>query len=68
MTAAIDAMSHPHPVIYRPDPASAAVYDQIYEEYSALHDYFGRSSAAMKRLKELAARQRSQQRGESTSC
>ena len=68
MTAAIDAMSHPHPVIYRPDPASAAVYDQMYEEYSALHDYFGRSSAAMKRLKELAARQRSQQRGESTSC
>ena len=28
--------------MYRPDPASADVYDQLYAEYLLLHDYFGR--------------------------
>nr|WP_296068776.1 ribulokinase [uncultured Actinoplanes sp.] len=28
--------------VYRPDPASAEIYDQLYAEYSTLHDYFGR--------------------------
>ncbi|NMO51851.1 ribulokinase [Actinoplanes sp. TBRC 11911] len=28
--------------VYQPDPAAAAVYDELYAEYSTLHDYFGR--------------------------
>ena len=40
--------------IYRPDPQSAAVYDALYREYAALHDWFGRGgSDAMKRLRAL---------------
>jgi L-ribulokinase len=41
-------------VVYRPIPANKAVYDQIYAEYVALHDYFGRgANDVMKRLKAL---------------
>jgi L-ribulokinase len=41
-------------VVYRPDPAHKAVYDQLYAEYLKLHDYFGRgTNDAMKRLKAL---------------
>lgn len=40
--------------IVPPNPASAAVYDQLYAEYKALQDYFGRGgSDVMKRLKTL---------------
>jgi L-ribulokinase len=28
--------------VYQPDPAAAEVYDELYAEYSTLHDYFGR--------------------------
>jgi L-ribulokinase len=28
--------------VYAPDPAAAADYDQLYNEYLGLHDYFGR--------------------------
>ena len=39
---------------YAPDPGSAAVYEQLYRQYAALHDLFGRGgSDAMKRLKRL---------------
>jgi L-ribulokinase len=43
---------------FRPNPAHRAVYDELYEEYRALHDLFGRSggSNAMKRLKAIRAR------------
>jgi L-ribulokinase len=41
-------------VVYRPDPAHKAIYDQLYAEYRTLHDYFGRGqNDAMKRLKDL---------------
>jgi L-ribulokinase len=41
-------------VIYRPNPADKAVYDQLYAEYLKLHDYFGRGeNDVMKRLKAL---------------
>jgi L-ribulokinase len=44
---------------YVPDPAAAAVYDEIYAEYRLLHDYFGRgANDAMKRLRGLRARTR----------
>ncbi|MBP6440315.1 MAG: ribulokinase [Caldilineaceae bacterium] len=41
---------------YAPDPAAAAIYDQLYAEYVKLHDFFGRgANDAMKRLKALKA-------------
>ena len=44
--------------VYVPDEVSAAVYDELYGEYVALHDCFGRGgSDVMKRLKRLRDRQ-----------
>jgi L-ribulokinase len=41
---------------YMPDPAAAAVYDELYAEYKTLHDYFGRgANDAMKRLRAIRA-------------
>jgi L-ribulokinase len=41
---------------YQPIPAHKAVYDRLYAEYLALHDYFGRgTNDVMKRLKALKA-------------
>lgn len=42
---------------FKPIPAHAAVYDELYREYALLHDYFGRGgSDAMKRLKAIQER------------
>ncbi|HZC72242.1 MAG TPA: ribulokinase [Jatrophihabitans sp.] len=42
---------------YRPNPEHRAVYDELYDEYRTLHDYFGRgANDVMKRLKALRAR------------
>jgi L-ribulokinase len=42
---------------YVPDPASGAVYDELYAEYRRLHDYFGRGeNDVMKSLKAIRAR------------
>ena len=42
---------------YRPNPAHRAVYDDLYAEYLALHDYFGRgANDVMKSLKAIRAR------------
>lgn len=39
---------------YVPNPAATAVYDRLFAEYLALHDYFGRGgNDVMKRLKAL---------------
>ena len=39
---------------FKPNPAAQRVYDQIYADYSALHDYFGRgANDVMKRMKQL---------------
>jgi L-ribulokinase len=44
-------------VVYTPIAAHRAIYDEIYAEYTRLHDYFGRGeNDVMKRLKELKAR------------
>lgn len=41
---------------YTPDPGAKAVYDRLFAEYMALHDYFGRgANDVMKRLKALKA-------------
>jgi L-ribulokinase len=42
--AAAAAMGSHLPAVYAPDPASADVYDDLYAEYVALHDYFGRGA------------------------
>ena len=42
------------PGVYAPDPASAAVYDELYAEYVTLHDYFGRgANEVLHRLRAL---------------
>ncbi|GGG77984.1 ribulokinase [Paenibacillus radicis (ex Gao et al. 2016)] len=39
---------------YKPIPANVAVYEKLYAEYHALHDYFGRgANDVMKRLKAI---------------
>lgn len=39
---------------YQPDPQAGEVYDQLYAEYSRLHDYFGREEhRVMRNLKRL---------------
>jgi L-ribulokinase len=39
---------------YRPNAEAHALYDKIFAEYDALHDYFGRgANDVMKRLKAL---------------
>ena len=48
--------------VYRPDPARADVYDELYAEYVRLHDYFGRgANQVMYRLR--AIRDRAGRRG-----
>ena len=40
--------------VYKPQLASAGVYDKLYAEYKILHDYFGRGeNNTMKRLKKI---------------
>jgi L-ribulokinase len=39
---------------YKPIPANVAVYEKLYQEYTLLHDYFGRGgNDVMKRLKTM---------------
>ena len=53
---ATKVMAHQRAEKYQPDPAHKKVYDRIYAEYAALHDYFGRGeNDVMKRLKALKA-------------
>lgn len=59
--AAARAMASLERQVYRPRPAAQATYDRLFEEYRALHDYFGRgASPVMKRLKALRDECRSQ--------
>ena len=52
--AAAAAMGSKREAVYKPDPASADVYDRMYAEYVLLHDYFGRGgNQVMHRLREL---------------
>ena len=52
--AAAEKMGGLRDEVYRPIPASVAIYDQLYGEYSRLYDYFGRGeNNVMKRLRAL---------------
>ena len=59
---AASAMAHLSDEVYKPNPASRAVYDELFAEYVRLHDSFGRGTdSAMKRLKAIRARTLAQQ-------
>ena len=46
-----DSVEH---AVYVPDARRGAVYDRLYAEYSALHDYFGRGpNDVMHRLRAI---------------
>ena len=52
--AAAAAMGKINRAVYKPDPDRATAYDALYEEYSSLHDYFGRGeNKVMHRLRAL---------------
>ena len=54
--AAANAMGKRQRGAYKPIAENQRLYDRLYAEYVALHDYFGRgASSAMKRLKALRA-------------
>ncbi|WP_322938718.1 ribulokinase [Nocardioides bizhenqiangii] len=42
--------------VYQPDEARAAAYDELFAEYLALHDHFGRATGTMRRLKAVRRR------------
>jgi L-ribulokinase len=51
---AVQNMSHPKSVVYKPNPEASAIYDLLFSEYIILHDYFGRGgNDVMKRLKKI---------------
>ena len=51
------AMGTMHRDVYRPDPASADVYDELYAHYLQLHDHFGRGGTdVMHQLRNLRDR------------
>jgi L-ribulokinase len=57
VAAAAAAMGGKRDAVYRPDEPSADVYDELYAEYAALHDYFGRgASEVMHRLRAIRDR------------
>ena len=53
---AAHAFYHSENKIYRPNPERVSVYQELYKEYRALHDYFGNNTNIMARLKAIKAR------------
>lgn len=50
-------MAAPHRETFHPDPVRAAAYDELYAEYRALHDHFGRGGTdVLHRLRALRHR------------
>ena len=50
---AAQAMAAAPVKVYQPIPEHAQVYEQLYREYAALYEHFGREDDVMKRLKRL---------------
>jgi len=51
-------MAYIQKLTYKPRPENHAIYNQLFKEYQALHDYFGRgANDVMKRLKALKLQQ-----------
>ena len=41
VTEAAERMSAPLKRVYTPNPDSVSIYNRLFKEYKALHDYFG---------------------------
>jgi L-ribulokinase len=55
--AAAARMGRVERAVFTPEEAAAAVYDELYAEYTTLHDYFGRGgNKVMRRLRALQRR------------
>ena len=50
---AAKSMGKVRKAVFVPDEARAQVYDQLYEQYLALHDHFGRTTTTMRKLKAI---------------
>ncbi|KDN22344.1 ribulokinase [Amycolatopsis rifamycinica] len=61
--AAAAAMGSVERAVYRPVPAHVVAYDELYAEYTQLHDYFGRGGNDV--MHRLAARKRAVAKGQS---
>ncbi len=60
IAAAADRMGKLKDEVVQPIPENKAVYDELYEDYKTLYDYFGRgANDVMKRLKAIKKRVRS---------
>ena len=42
---------------YTPIPENVAAYDQLYREYVAAYDWFGRGNQTMRRLRRIGTRE-----------
>lgn len=60
--AAALAMGSVHRAVHRPIPENVKAYNDLYAEYGALHDYFGRGANDV--MHRLAARRRSVRKGQ----
>jgi L-ribulokinase len=57
VAAAAQVMGRSEKNVYRPVKENVAVYDELFEEYRTLHDYFGRGeNKVMHRLRDLRRR------------
>ncbi len=57
MTTAAGAMGRVERAVYQPVPANRTAYDELFAEYTLLHDYFGRGgNDVMHRLKAIQRR------------
>lgn len=55
--SAMEKMCHLSDLVYRPNPKNTPTYDELYEKYRTLHDYFGRGgNTVMEELKAIAER------------
>ncbi|MET8154277.1 ribulokinase [Actinoplanes sp. NPDC049668] len=55
--SAAAAMGRKQAAVYRPDPRAADVYDDLFAEYTRLHDYFGRGeNKVMRNLRAIQRR------------
>ncbi|MEA5364995.1 ribulokinase [Amycolatopsis sp., V23-08] len=61
--AAAGAMGSARSAVYEPVPAHVTAYDELYAEYTTLHDYFGRGTNDV--MHRLAARRRAVAKGRS---
>ncbi|MDD3971430.1 MAG: FGGY-family carbohydrate kinase, partial [Clostridia bacterium] len=54
ITEAAQALGRIKDISYTPNKENCIIYDKLYEEYSILHDYFGRGiNNVLKRLKSI---------------